>query len=1113
MSILQTVIGAIVSSGGGAPPTPSYSVGWSGSNNVNEGDNQQFNVGGTNIPDDTYYWTIETNAGDFATTSGTVSVTGNSGTFTVTPTSDDTTEGAETFTVALRSGSITGTILATSSSVTINDTSLTPTPVAPFSLDFPAGNPYLLVSNTQTDWNLGTTYTIEYWSKSTNASTSDIRTVMSQGPDSGQIDMGYMYGNLLWSNSQSLTPEPTPAVWTHVAWVRESGSGNITLYYNGVNQTTFNAGAALANGGSDLNIGRRAGVNGQGYLGKLAMIRVSTTAKYLADFNPTATYGREADTRMMLGSDNPLTDLALYELNGITTVTSNGGTLYFSKATYPDLNNQVRSGDTVVNVDGTGAATSTTTGAVFTADPDNWGVNISPSQGQGTKNFSGTGRHPITNNGVATSTDFPTPPTYTVTPEFDNVDEGASLTFTVGGTNINNGTYYWTVNGSGDFDTVDGTVTITSNTGSFTVTPTADATTEGAETFTARLRLGSITGTILATSEVVTINDTSLDPPVAPFSLQFVNSENDYLEVAQPSYTVLGSAINHAWSGTISSGKIFKGSYPEPQVGWILIGSSGVGPYQVTIATVTDGGATWDLTWAPQVAENLYMDENYSLYDPALAAFNLGSTWTIEFWLKANAASDTANGGIWGLLNQVGWSTTNNIVVALSDNKLVFLSGSGANDDVRYTEPTPGQWTHVAIVNDEGTQTVWYNGVEQTKVSGTFGTASYTNGIAPLRIGRLGPQNGGTLNGKMAMIRISGSAMYAAAFTPTITYGVEESGTKLFLSSDTPTVDSMSLTVTNNGVTQSTDFPVVPASITITNVSVDYNTRVATVDFTSTVSQSDFASVVFEWFGGGAFDGPFNLTVNPGSNIYTSPALSLAGSGNDLTTEISIGTGSQACNSNTYIGSWSVICLVEGTMITMADGSHKAVEDVGYNDLIRVWNFDLGEFSEALPVFVKREETHNKHNRFTFSDGTVLRTVGHHVFNKQAGAFTMLVRDTTPVGTITFNEFGEEVTLISKETIQESVRFYNVWTQYHLNLFADGILTSNRFNNIYPIRDMKFVKDARALRPLEEFANIDPKYIEGLRLQEQPAHYSAEYIRDYVENKLERLDVNLVSTL
>jgi aryl-alcohol dehydrogenase-like predicted oxidoreductase len=55
---------------------------------------------------------------------------------------------------------------------------------------------------------------------------------------------------------------------------------------------------------------------------------------------------------------------------------------------------------------------------------------------------------------------------------------------------------------------------------------------------------------------------------------------------------------------------------------------------------------------------------------------------------------------------------------------------------------------------------------------------------------------------------------------------------------------------------------------------------------------------------------------------------------------------------------------------------------------------------------------------------------------------------------------------------------------------------------------MKFVKDSRALRSLEEFAGIDPKYISGLRLQEQPKHYSAEYIKDYVDSKLERLNID-----
>jgi hypothetical protein len=111
---------------------PTYSLAPGGANNINEGSGLQFNVGGTDVPAGTYYWTIETGAGDFATTDGTVSVsagTGSSlGSFTVTPSADATTEGIEAFTVALRSVSITGDILA-SSGADINDTSLDPEPV------------------------------------------------------------------------------------------------------------------------------------------------------------------------------------------------------------------------------------------------------------------------------------------------------------------------------------------------------------------------------------------------------------------------------------------------------------------------------------------------------------------------------------------------------------------------------------------------------------------------------------------------------------------------------------------------------------------------------------------------------------------------------------------------------------------------------------------------------------------------------------------------------------------------------------------------------------------------------------------------------------------------
>jgi len=93
---------------------------------IDEGSNGTFNITTTNVSDGTtLHWTIETNSGDFGTSSGSFIITDRAGSFTVTPTSDNTTEGAETFTIAIRKTSITGQIVATSSAVTINDTSVT----------------------------------------------------------------------------------------------------------------------------------------------------------------------------------------------------------------------------------------------------------------------------------------------------------------------------------------------------------------------------------------------------------------------------------------------------------------------------------------------------------------------------------------------------------------------------------------------------------------------------------------------------------------------------------------------------------------------------------------------------------------------------------------------------------------------------------------------------------------------------------------------------------------------------------------------------------------------------------------------------------------------------
>lgn len=77
--------------------------------------------------------------------------------------------------------------------------------------------------------------------------------------------------------------------------------------------------------------------------------------------------------------------------------------------------------------------------------------------------------------------------------------------------------------------------------------------------------------------------------------------------------------------------------------------------------------------------------------------------------------------------------------------------------------------------------------------------------------------------------------------------------------------------------------------------------------------------------------------------------------------------------------------------------------------------------------------------------------------------------------------------MVSCERVEEPVEYYNIITDYHMNLYADGILTSCRYSNLYPIVDMKYVKEEREIVPYEMFDSrvVSRKYYDGLRLGEQ----------------------------
>lgn len=157
-------------------------------------------------------------------------------------------------------------------------------------------------------------------------------------------------------------------------------------------------------------------------------------------------------------------------------------------------------------------------------------------------------------------------------------------------------------------------------------------------------------------------------------------------------------------------------------------------------------------------------------------------------------------------------------------------------------------------------------------------------------------------------------------------------------------------------------------------------------------------------------------------------------------------------------------CLIEGTQITLADGTTKAIEDITYDDELLVWNFYEGKFDKAKPTWIKVAEVASRYNLVKFSNGAEIGFVGaggkkgyHRIFNKEAGAFTHTGCKDTPNGTTTFAQDETFPTVVSQEVVEKEVKFYNVITDKHYNLFANGILTSCKLSNKYYIKDMKYV--------------------------------------------------------
>lgn len=338
--------------------------------------------------------------------------------------------------------------------------------------------------------------------------------------------------------------------WTHICHVveRTLGTNTATWYVNGVLYSTqalgFVGGTVIENtgyiGAGFLNIGaaRNSG-SFRWFLnnGKIGSVRLYNTAldqQAVTDaFNLyKSTYGVGTPTAVFTieATINEGSSLTI-NVSIIGVALPDSTTLYWTIDRAADFSSSSGSFTITSNA---GSFTVTPTADFLTEGTETFTVSVR------TEGVSGN----IIGTSDAISILDTSVETYAVSAAAADIDEGSPLTINVTTQGVpNDTTLYYTVSASGDFGSSSGSFVINSDTGSFTVTPSLDRTTEGSETFTVSVRTGSVSGTVKATSSSITINDISLTPA-------FTSEPASVNEGFGASFTVnnLGPAGTYYWT-------------------------------------------------------------------------------------------------------------------------------------------------------------------------------------------------------------------------------------------------------------------------------------------------------------------------------------------------------------------------------------------------------------------------------------------------------------------------------------------------------------------------------------------------------------------------------------
>jgi hypothetical protein len=412
--------------------------------------------------------------------------------------------------------------------------------------------------------------------------------------------------------------------------------------------------------------------------------------------------------------------------------------------------------------------------------------------------------------------------------------------------------------------------------------------------------------------------------------------------------STIGSATSKAWG--FANGILAK---LDPYFDYVTLLLNGNPINKNTSTFITDASTNhFQITPNGQPGnsvQNPFQAGYYSNYFPSISSylttsnspssiigsFNSSSNFWIEAWvypvLVTTGGSNVDIGTIVGSMNPNGgendwsWGVTPNGNLSLywytsSGGKLCVSSGFVPNN----------AWTHIAINVNNGSITLFINGVSQT-LTGTTSTSSPTGTLSYLAIGQWNTSGGSNFTGYISNLRIIKASYQTSNFTPSTTPLTAVANTTLLTCQSNQFIDNSSLTSTftlggSVAVSQNQPFTYT-TPVTYGSGYFDGSSYVYTSDASSNLSFGSGDWTVDFWVYSSSFSSSKQGTVwDNRYNSSTGICINVFSGGYVSAGQISINTNTTpavAAGGNLIAGAWNFVRVVRssGTIYGYTNGT------------------------------------------------------------------------------------------------------------------------------------------------------------------------------------------------